>query len=96
LKSFSEITQYIDNKYRIDSTKRIKHDMSKYFYPSLSIYREEGIIFFMRYVRHLNRLGFNTSIYYYIYVVMLACFGRKFCDRGIYWLKRLLGYTPQL
>jgi glycosyltransferase involved in cell wall biosynthesis len=96
LKSFSDITQYIDNKYDVDSTKRIKHDMSKYFYPSLSIYRESGIVFFMQYVRHLNKLGFNTSIYYYIYVVMLACFGRKFCNWGIYWLKRLLGYTPQL
>jgi glycosyltransferase involved in cell wall biosynthesis len=96
LKSFSDITQYIDDKYNLDSTKKIKHDMSKYFYPSLSIYRESGIIFFMQYVRHLNRLGFNTSIYYYIYVVLLSCFGRKFCDWGIYRLKRILGYTPQL
>ena len=96
LKSFSEITQYIDEKYHVDSTKRIKHDMSKYFYPSLSIHREAGLLFFISYVRQLNKLGFNTSIYYYIYVVMLACFGRKFCDWGIYWLKRMLGYTPQL
>ena len=96
LKSFSEITQYIDDKYHIDSTKRIKHDMSKYFYPSLSIHREAGILFFIGYVRQLNKLGFNISIYYYIYVVMLACLGRKFCDWGIYWIKRMLGYTPQL
>jgi len=96
LKSFSIITKYIDEKYHIDSTKRIKHDMSKYFYPSLSIHREAGMLFFIGYVRQLNKLGFNTSIYYYIYVVMLACFGRKFCDWGIYWLKRMLGYTPQL
>lgn len=96
LKSFSEITQYIDKKYHIDSTKRIKHDMSKYFYPSLSIHRGSGLLFFIGYVRQLNKLGFNTSVYYYIYVVMLACFGRQFCDWGIYWLKRALGYTPQL
>lgn len=96
LKSFSDITAYIDQKYHLDSTRRIKRDMSKYFYPSLAIHRDAGLTFFLKYVHELNKLGFNVSVYYYIYVIMLVIFGRRICDWGIYSLKRLLGYTPQL
>lgn len=96
LKSFSDITAYIDEKHHLDSTQRIKYDMSKYFYPSLAIHRDAGLAFFLNYVRELNKLGFNASAYYYIYVFMLLVLGRRICDWGIYSLKRLLGYTPQL
>jgi len=96
LKSFSQITSYIDDRHHLDSTRMIKYDMSKYFYPSLAIHRDAGLGFFLNYVRELNKLGFNASPYYYIYVFMLIVFGRRNCDWGIYSLKRLLGYTPQL
>lgn len=96
LKSFADITAYIDQTHHLDSTRRIKHDMSKYFYPSLAIHRDTGLVFFLKYVSELNRLGFNASVYYYIYVIMLVVLGRRICDWGIYSLKRLLGYTPQL
>lgn len=96
LKSFADITTYIDETHHLDSTRRIKHDMSKYFYPSLAIHRDAGLAFFLNYVRELNKLGFNASAYYYIYVFMLVILGRRICDWGIYSLKRILGYTPQL
>jgi abequosyltransferase len=96
LKSFADITAYIDQTHHLDSTRRIKHDMSKYFYPSLAIHRDAGLAFFLKYVRELNRLEFNASVYYYIYVFMLVVLGRRICDWGIYSLKRMLGYTPQL
>ena len=96
LKSFSHITEYIDKQYHINSTELIKKDMSKYFYPSLAVHRDEGLRFFINYVRELNKLGFNSSYYYYIYVILLTLLGKRVCDWGIYQLKKLLGSTPRL
>lgn len=96
LKSFSLITEYIDEKYQINSTALIKKDMSKYFYPSLAVHRGAGLPFFFNYVRELNRLGFNASLYYYVYVFLLAVLGKKMCDWGIRTLKNILGKTPRL
>ena len=96
LKSFSLITKYIDKQHLINSTDLIKKDMSKYFYPSLAVHRDEGLRFFINYVRELNKLGFNSSFYYYIYVILLTLLGKRVCDWGIYQLKKLLGSTPRL
>jgi hypothetical protein len=83
-------------KHQVNSTSLIKKDMSKYFYPSLSLHRDAGLHFFFNYVRELNKLGFNASFYYYIYVILLTLFGKRVCDLGIYRLKKLLGSTPRL
>ncbi len=96
LSSFSKITDYIDGSHGLSVSKTIKHDMSKYFYPSLALYRDSGLRVFFRYVLALNRLGFNVSIYYKLYVVLLVLLGRRICDWGIRTIKRNLGYTPQL
>ena len=96
LESFSLITDYIDKKYKINSTELIKKDMSKYFYPSLAIHRDAGLGFFFNYVRELNKLGFNASAYYYIYVVMLTLLGKHLCDWGVRTIKGILGRTPRL
>lgn len=96
LKGFFIITKYIDNKYNLKSTAYIKLDMSKYFYPSLAIQRNKGLITFFRYVKELNKLGFNASLYYYIYVIGLAILGKKICDNIIRIIKNLLGKTPKL
>jgi abequosyltransferase len=96
LRSFGDITAYIDKVHSLNLSKKIKFDMSKYFYHSLSVHRDSGLLFFLRYVRELNKLGFNASKYYYIYVLLLIFLGRKICDRGIFLIKRMLGYTPQL
>lgn len=96
LKSFFKITKFIDNKYDLESTQKIKIDMSKYFYPSLAIQREKGLKEFFRYVRELNIVGFNITIYYYIYLVGLTIFGKKNCDNLIIYLKKLFGKTPKL
>lgn len=96
LKSFSLITEYIDEQHQLNSTKLIKKDMSKYFYPSLAVHRNEGLRFFIHYVRELNKLGFNSSYYYYIYVILLTLLGKRVCDWGIYQLKKILGRTPRL
>jgi len=96
LKGFFKITGYIDAKYHLSSTDKIKTDMSKYFYPSLAIQREKGLKEFFRYIKELNRLGFNITTYYYIYVVALVVLGKKNCDSVIVSLKKTLGKTPKL
>ena len=96
LKGFFKITEFIDKKYNLDSTAAIKKDMSKYFYPSLAIQREKGIKEFLKYVSRLNNLGFNITIYYYIYVIGLLVFGKNICDNAIRILKNIIGKTPQL
>lgn len=93
---FSKITEYVDKKYNLKSTAFIKKDISKYSYPILSIQRERGIKVFLSYVGKLNKLGFNVTPYYYIYVLSLVLFGKKFCDGAIKLIKSVLGRTPKL
>ena len=96
LRSFSLITEYIDKAYQMNSTALIKKDMSKYFYPSLAVHRDAGLKTFFIYVKELNKIGFNASYYYYIYVILLTVLGKRVCDWGIYQLKKMLGRTPRL
>ena len=96
LKGYFIITKYIDDKYGFESTKRIKLDMSKYFYPSLAIQRSKGLLIFLGYVSQLNKIGFNVSKYYYIYVIGLVIFGKRICDNVIRILKNVIGKTPKL
>tara|TARA_B110000503_G_scaffold23182_1_gene36092 strand:- start:4867 stop:5898 length:1032 start_codon:yes stop_codon:yes gene_type:complete len=96
LNSFSKITNYIDQKYNLTISNNIKVDMSKYMYPSLSIHREKGLKTFIFYVLELNKLGFNCTIYYYIYVLSLILFKKKKSDFVITLIKKIIGYTPKL
>lgn len=96
LKGFFKITTFIDNKYDLNSTEKIKIDMSKYFYPSLAIQREKGLKEFIRYVKELNKIGFNVTVYYYIYAMALILLGKNNCDSMIVFLKKILGKTPKL
>ncbi len=96
LKGFLKITRFIDAEHGLSATPEIQLDMSKYFYPSLAIQRGKGIGEFLRYVRELNKLGFNASPYYYLYVILLSVLGKKICDWGIRTLKNMLGKTPEL
>lgn len=96
LKGFIKIAEFIDKKYGLNFSSLIKKDMSKYFYPSLAIQRSKGLKEFFRYVLRLNQMGFNASIYYYIYVTGLVVFGKNICDNAIRILKNILGKTPEL
>lgn len=96
LKSFAQVTEDIDRTHGLTTTPKIKKDMSKYFYPSLAVHRNSGPVFFLKYVKELNKLGFNSSVYYYIYVILLLVLGKKTCDWGIFKIKQFLGRTPQL
>ncbi len=96
MKGFLKIADYIDKKYNFNSAEIIQWDISKYSYPVLSIQRDKGLKEFLRYVKELNKLGFNITIYYYIYIIALILFGKKFCDYSIFFIKKILGKTPEL
>ncbi|HBU06923.1 MAG TPA: hypothetical protein DEB09_02475 [Candidatus Magasanikbacteria bacterium] len=96
LQGYFKITQYIDNEYNFNSTDLIKNDMSKYFYPNLAVQRNKGLKVFLKYVKELNKIGFNSSFYYYIYVIMLVLFGKRICDNLVRILKDIIGKTPKL
>lgn len=96
LRGFAKVTEFIDKKYGIHSTVGMKKDMSKYFYPSLSVHRDKGLKVFWQYVKMVNALGFNITIYYYLYIIFLIILGKKICDSGIRIIKNILGKTPKL
>ena len=96
LKWYFELTKYIDSKYGYTSTKKILIDMSKYSYPTLATHRDKGLKIFFQYVKQLNKIGYNATAYYYIYVIALILFGKNTCDKIIIFLKNKLGKTPKL
>lgn len=96
MKGFARISEYLDGKYNIQSSRVIIGDLSKYSYPILSIQRERGIRQFLKYVSELNKLGFNCSLYYYLYVLALLIFNKGICDWLIMKIKQILGKTPKL
>lgn len=96
LSGYDRIIKFFDTKYNLNIAPKIKKDMSKYFYPSLSIHRDKGLRIFLDYVVQVNKLGFNVTIYYYLYIFLLIIFGKKICDSGIRILKNILGRTPKL
>lgn len=96
MKGFLKIAEHLDKKYNFNSIEIIKKDISKYSYPVLSIQRDKGLKEFLKYVMELNKLGFNITIYYYIYTITLILFGKKVCDYLIRIIKKILGKTPKL
>lgn len=96
LSGYDKIMKFFDKKYNLNITPKIKKDMSKYFYPSLSIHRDKGLKIFFNYVFQVNELGFNISFYYYLYIFLLTIFGKRVCDSGIRIIKKFLGRTPKL
>lgn len=96
LSGYAQIAKFMDKKYGFNSHAVIMSDLSKYSYPSLSIHRNKGIRIFLEYVRGLNKLGFNVTPYYYVYVIALLFLGKRICDWGIAFIKKILGRTPQL
>lgn len=92
-----KITEYIDQKYNLESSKELKKNFSKYSFPILSFQRGRGRKIFNYYCNELiNRIQINQTFFFYIYYYSLLIFGKKFCDQSIVVLKRLLGRTPNL
>lgn len=90
------VIDYIDQINDIHAADIIRHNMSKYSYPLLSIQRERGIKEFNRYNKMLRSIGLDKSIYYNIYYIGLLVFGKNVCDRIIRTLKQMIGHRPRL
>lgn len=96
-KGFFVISKFIDEKYSLDTTTLIRRDLSKYAYPFLSIQRKRGRREFWRYALQLAReTGINQTWHYYFYMAALWLLGESLCDKGIMWIKRMVGHTPRL
>lgn len=93
---YPKVVEFIDKRHGLNSSISIMKDLSKYSYPILALHRNKGIKVFFEYIRELNRLGFNITLYYYVYVIALLIFGKRICDLGIMFIKKILGRTPQL
>ena len=96
IKKYFEVIQYIDKKNGINSFDIIRKNMSKYSYPTLSIQRGKGSKEYKRDVRELRKIGFDKSIYFEIYNIGLLFYGKKFCDKTIRLIKKVLGRRPNL
>ena len=96
IRSFLKISNYIDKEHRIDSTSKIKLQLSKYSYPLMSYTRPYGKKTFKAHVEELRAIGLNQSVYFNVYYYSLFIMGKKSCDRFIQLLKKILGRRPQL
>jgi len=94
--SFFRISDYLDEKYKINFSEKLRKNLSKYSYRVLAIQRQRvGIIDFIFYFRQLNnRVKINNTIYYYIYFIALLIFGTKICDSLLFLTKRIFRKTP--
>lgn len=84
-----------------DFSEQQKHllikDFSKYSFPFLSIQRRSCSFFsFFKYSFDLYKLGFASSIYFYIYLFMLVLLGHRLSEKLIISLKNVLKNTPRL
>jgi hypothetical protein len=96
MNSFIKTIDFIDKTFSINIKSDILKDMSKYCYYTLAIQRHRGIKVFLNYAFTLGRLGYNSSIYFYVYTFALILFGRNNCDAFITFLKSKLKHTPHL
>jgi abequosyltransferase len=95
LNGYFKISEYLDSKYDIETTKLIKKDMTKYSYSYLSLHRDKGIKEFYRFYCMLKQeVGLNKAFHINLYFIALMFLGVKNCDRLIFTIKKLLKKTP--
>lgn len=87
-----KITKYFDDKYGFDSTKIIRLELSKYSsYSTMSLYRKNGLKYFISSTRELRKIGIDESKYFDLYYYALLFFGTEFCNWIIRLIKKILG-----
>ncbi|EWM59065.1 glycosyltransferase family 2 protein [Streptococcus thermophilus] len=96
ISSYFKITEFIDEKYSLDSTRKIKREMSKYSYPILAFVRNSGLDTFRQFKIELEKIGLNVSALFYLYYYSLLFLGTKITKKIIILIKKVLGRTPQL
>jgi hypothetical protein len=87
---------FLDKTFNISIKSDVIKDMSKYLYPTLALQRHRGLKIFIKFANTLGKMGYNSSIYFYIYTIALVLFGKSRCDSIITFLKSKLQHTPHL
>lgn len=90
------VAQYVEDADHVPVRDAILDDYSRYSYPILSIQTDKSTAVFLRYALDLHRLGFGRSKMFYVYCLALLLLGPRNTERIIQFIKKRLGYTPQL
>ena len=90
------VAQYVEDTDHIPVRDAILEDYSRYSYPVLSIQTDKSTAVFLRYALDLHRMGFGRSKMFYVYCLALLLLGPRNTERIVQWIKRRLGYTPNL
>lgn len=96
MKWYNKLTNFIAEEHNDDSNKLIQRNQSKYCYPVLEIQRNKGVKQFRIYAKRLKSLGYNQTVYFYIYYWALIILGDKTCRDIIKFLKKIIGHRPKL
>lgn len=96
VKSFLDISRYIDERHHLNSTEYIRRDVSKYSYPILEWVRKESVVEMLKCARMMRREGMGCTVHFYLYAVGLALFGERVCRGLVRMIKKTLGHTPNL
>lgn len=91
IKGFLKITNFVDQKYNINSTKIIKTEMSKYSYPLMNMERGLGRKQFLKHIKDLRSLGLDNTFHFNIYFLALLIFGDSICKKFILVTKKIIG-----
>jgi len=87
-----KITNYIDEKYGLNSTDIINMETSKYSsYSTMSLYRQYGIKQYIVSCRELRKIGLDSSNYFNFYYIALLFFGANNCNTVIRLIKKIVG-----
>ena len=97
IKSYFEVTDYLDAQHGSSITPLVLRSLSKNSYPILSIQRKLGPLKFLKYAKTLQtELNFGITANFHIFKWALFFGGELFCDRIIISIKKRFGYTPNL
>lgn len=95
---YMKIIDYIDNKYQDGSGKRLKHYMSKYSFSIVGCGRRKYWDFrtYNQYCYELKKIGYGSSVYFYVYYIGLLLLGKDGCWAIVRFLKKAIGHRPKL
>lgn len=96
ISNFFSISEFIDRKYALNSTSKIKKEMSKYSFPMLALMSENGKKELRRYYNELKIMGFGCTKYFKLYYICIWLFGADKCKFVIRKIKIILKKTPKL
>ncbi|OYV72611.1 MAG: hypothetical protein B7Z72_04395 [Gemmatimonadetes bacterium 21-71-4] len=90
------IARAVDTERNVRIAGQIERDYANYSYHTLAHQAHEPWPVFKKFYKDLGRLGFDKYAAYHAWFWAIAIFGAKNVDRGIQFIRRMLGYTPNL